>query len=121
MNGIHALGASVSMASGGAKAVDGGNFLIFENMVRDSKATLHLGTEVSQFRCPLNPAEYGQVKDIVPLGSESGAPSFRVITNSSRIDNEQPFDQIFYAAPWYLSPKDKGMHTLSQHLLEPMP
>ncbi len=50
MDGIHALGASVSMATGGAKAVDGGNFQVFEQMIEDSKAILHLTTEVCSYQ-----------------------------------------------------------------------
>ena len=48
MNGIHALGASVSMATGGAKSIGGGNWKIFKAMVENSKARLRLNTEA----CP---------------------------------------------------------------------
>ena len=48
MDGIHALGAGVSMATGGAKAVEGGNWQIFQAMIEDAKVTLSLGTEVSE-------------------------------------------------------------------------
>ena len=59
--------------------------------------------------------------DILPLVSETGAPSFQVRTNSSGVDDDVPFDQIFYAAPWYSSPKDLGFRGLSSHLLQPIP
>ena len=47
MDDIHALGAGVSMATGGAKAIEGGNWQVFEGMLKHSKALLQLGTEVS--------------------------------------------------------------------------
>ena len=46
MNVIHAMGAAVSMATGGAMAIQGGNWQIFHEMVKESKATLRLSTEV---------------------------------------------------------------------------
>jgi prenylcysteine oxidase/farnesylcysteine lyase len=48
MNAIHALGAGVSMAAGGAKAVEGGNWRVFEAMLKNASATIHLGTTVSR-------------------------------------------------------------------------
>lgn len=50
MNLIHALGASVSMATSGAQSVEGGNWRIFEGMLDECKASLHKGVEVSKER-----------------------------------------------------------------------
>ena len=47
MADIHALGSAVSMASGGAMSVGGGNYQVFEGMVKESKAFTFLGEEVS--------------------------------------------------------------------------
>jgi prenylcysteine oxidase / farnesylcysteine lyase len=44
---IHGLGGLVSMAANGAKQIKGGNFQIFENFVRESKASVHLNTRVT--------------------------------------------------------------------------
>jgi hypothetical protein len=55
MDMIHALGASVSMATGGAKAVQGGNWRIFEAMLKNASATMHLGTTVSRDSNLLDP------------------------------------------------------------------
>ncbi len=44
-----------------------------------------------------------------------------MLTSRSEIDDSQPFDQIFYAAPWYNSPRDRGFHSLEPHLMEPIP
>jgi hypothetical protein len=46
MNGIHGLGAGVSMAAAGAKAVEGGNRRVFEAMLGESQAILRLETQV---------------------------------------------------------------------------
>lgn len=47
MDQIHALGAAVCMATGEAKQVVGGNWQVFDRMLKDAKAELHLGTQVS--------------------------------------------------------------------------
>lgn len=44
---IHGLGTMVSMAPQGAKAIEGGNWQIFSNMVKASKADIHLNTAVT--------------------------------------------------------------------------
>jgi prenylcysteine oxidase/farnesylcysteine lyase len=46
MSGIHALGAAVSMAASGARAVQGGNWRIFAGMLGEAGAVLRLGTQV---------------------------------------------------------------------------
>lgn len=46
VNEIHALGAGVSMATGGASAVEGGNWQIFKGMLDESKAIVQLNTLV---------------------------------------------------------------------------
>lgn len=107
MDGIHALGAGMCMASGGAKAIEGGNFRIFEGMMSDSEVVLRLGTEVT---------------DIFPLDSAAEAPLFRVHTNRTEVNDVEPFDQIFYAAPWVHEPRDRSaFHTLRTSLAEPIP
>ena len=124
MDGIHALGAGMCMASGGAKAIEGGNFRIFEGMMSDSEVVLRLGTEVS----PLVSSWSGkrqsrfQVTDIFPLDSAAEAPLFRVHTNRTEVNDVEPFDQIFYAAPWVHEPRDRSaFHTLRTSLAEPIP
>lgn len=47
MHKIHALAAGVAMATSGASSVEGGNWLIFEQMLKYASATLLLGTTVS--------------------------------------------------------------------------
>ncbi|KAI1169864.1 prenylcysteine oxidase [Nemania sp. FL0916] len=44
---IHGLGAMVAMAPEGAKAIEGGNWQIFANMVKASRANVHLNSAVT--------------------------------------------------------------------------
>ncbi|KAI1429109.1 prenylcysteine oxidase [Xylaria sp. FL1777] len=44
---IHGLGAMVAMAPEGAKAIEGGNWQIFANMVKASRADVHLNSTVT--------------------------------------------------------------------------
>ncbi|WVQ80435.1 hypothetical protein IAT38_002540 [Cryptococcus sp. DSM 104549] len=103
INQIHGLGAGVSMATGGASQVEGGNWRIFQAMLDDSKAQLHLHTEV---------------QDILPLKSDDGKPLFRIKTNNTEVSDEEPFDVVFFAAPWHSSTISKG---LQRHFVEPIP
>lgn len=90
------------MAAAGASAVEGGNWRIFESMLSESKASVHLDT---------------QVRDIVPILSDP--PKFRLITNSSAAVDDTDFDAVFLATPWH----DKITHataSLDAHLAKPM-
>ncbi|ORX34627.1 Prenylcysteine lyase-domain-containing protein [Kockovaella imperatae] len=103
---IHALGAAVSMATGGAKAVEGGNYRIFEEMVKESGARTRLGEEVF---------------DILPQHQLGETPAFEVrsrILATGEEHHEGSFDQVFYAMPWYHSSKDYGLHGLQTHAVE---
>lgn len=46
MDEIHALGAAVSLAASGSRAIKGGNWNIFAGMLKDARADVQLGTEV---------------------------------------------------------------------------
>ncbi|OCF36073.1 prenylcysteine oxidase/farnesylcysteine lyase [Kwoniella heveanensis CBS 569] len=82
---IHALGAGVSMATSGASQIEGGNYQVFRNMLDASGATVHLGTEIT---------------DIIPLNKADEPPLFHVQSNKTEINDEEPFDAVFFAAPW---------------------
>ena len=109
MHDIHALGAIVSVATPGAKSVEGGNGRIFKGMLDEAKVTSRLNTPVV---------------DIVPLAETNGtgAPRFQVITNDG--GDNGVFDQIFYAAPWYTRTPggEDGTPppTLQKHLTQPI-
>jgi hypothetical protein len=48
MDQIHALGAAVSLAAAGARAIKGGNWNLFAGMLKDARADVQLATEVSE-------------------------------------------------------------------------
>ncbi|WVQ64724.1 uncharacterized protein L199_002891 [Kwoniella botswanensis] len=102
MDHIHALGAGVSMATGGASQVEGGNWQIFRGMLDDSKAKVHLGTEVSE---------------IIPLDSKD-SPQFIIQSNKTQLNDDEPFDAVFFAAPWHSSPISKK---LAANFVSPIP
>jgi prenylcysteine oxidase/farnesylcysteine lyase len=73
------------MASGGAKAIKGGNFQIFENFVRESKASIHLSTRVT--------------------GLESKSTGKWLLSASKQTNGEQSamveeYDSVILAAPF---------------------
>ncbi len=96
MDEIHALGASVSLSAGGAIAVTGGNFRIFEAMLKNSGAEVRLGTAVDA----IEPHDHG----------------FRVASNHSRSTDD--YDEVFFAAPWHSSPIAKNVST---YFTQPIP
>ncbi|TXT07375.1 hypothetical protein VHUM_03095 [Vanrija humicola] len=91
---IHALGASVSLATDDAVAVEGGNWRIFDAFLKDAGADVRLSTVVT---------------DIEPEGDQ-----FRVVTG----DTEEVYDQVFFAAPWGSSPISRR---LEKHFDEAIP
>lgn len=79
LGAIHGLEAMVSMAADGAMAVEGGNWRIFEYMVRDSGADLRLATSVIAIE---------KVKNgtfLLSYGDNEG---------------QQLFDAVVVASPW---------------------
>ncbi|OWZ79263.1 prenylcysteine oxidase/farnesylcysteine lyase [Cryptococcus neoformans Tu401-1] len=97
---IHALAAGVSMATGGARQVEGGNYQIFQSMLADAGAKLYLGTTV---------------EDIVPQ-EKGGLKKFVIKTNHTELPSEE-VDHVFWAAPWGL----QGMKSLEKEFIEPVP
>ncbi|WOO80156.1 Farnesylcysteine lyase [Vanrija pseudolonga] len=91
---IHALGASVSLATDDAVAVEGGNWRIFEAFLNDAKADVRLNTVVN---------------DIELEGDQ-----FRVVSD----DTDDVYDQVFFAAPWASSPISRK---LEKHFDEAIP
>lgn len=96
MDEIHALGAAVSLATGGASAIAGGNFRLFEAMLKNSGAEVRLETAVDS---------------IEPHNS-----GFRVTSNNSRTTDD--YDEVYFAAPWHSSPVAKN---ISSHFTQPIP
>ncbi|TXT11838.1 uncharacterized protein COLE_02248 [Cutaneotrichosporon oleaginosum] len=96
LNEIHALGAAVSLAAGSAYAIAGGNYRLFEAMLKNSGADIRLETTVDAI--------------------ESRDRGFRVTSNHSFTTDD--YDEVFFAAPWHSSPVAKN---LSTHFTQPIP
>ncbi|WWC85730.1 uncharacterized protein L201_000596 [Kwoniella dendrophila CBS 6074] len=104
MEHIHGLGAVVSLATTGASQVEGGNRQIFEGMLAESKAIVHLGTEVSE---------------IIPLRSKDSL-QYIIKSNKTELNDGNPFDAVFFAAPWHSSPIH-NKNELENQFLKPIP
>ncbi|KZT56023.1 FAD/NAD(P)-binding domain-containing protein [Calocera cornea HHB12733] len=90
---IHALGALVSMAANGANSVQGGNWQVFDHMLKDSGAKVRLNTTVAE---------------VNPKGD-----SWQVLTSSG---TKASYDHVVLAAPLHLSP-----YTLPSNLSSSVP
>ncbi|KZP00717.1 FAD/NAD(P)-binding domain-containing protein [Calocera viscosa TUFC12733] len=90
---IHALGALVSMAANGANSVQGGNWQVFERMLRESGAKVRLNTTVAE---------------IAPKGD-----AWQVTTSTG---TKAVYDHVVLSAPLHLSP-----YTLPANLSAPVP
>lgn len=79
LGAIHGLEAMVCMAAEGAMAVEGGNWRIFDEMIRASGAEIKLGTDVSSVR-----------------KEENGT----LLLSFGDNDEQQLFDAVVVASPW---------------------
>lgn len=116
MNEIHALGAAVCMATSGAKQIVGGNWQIFDRMLKEAKAKVHLKTVVSVWSPNRSSTTRFvwltlQVRDIIPVDSDYGR-QFWIESNSTTLRDDEPFDLVFFAAPWHSSPLSKSVSHL---------
>ncbi|CAG8443653.1 11248_t:CDS:10 [Ambispora leptoticha] len=83
---IHALGGFISLAPEGAKSIKGGNYLLFENWIKHSGATLKLETTVTK----VTKLDSNHEKD----GDDT--PKYEITTQNGK---KQIFDAVILAAP----------------------
>jgi prenylcysteine oxidase/farnesylcysteine lyase len=111
---IHGLEAMVSMATDGAHQVEGGNWRIFHQMVRDSGAAVYRNTSVSHISVVDN-------KD-----PSSARSKYAISTKKSGSDTaaaeEYPisFNKIVIANPWQYSDITAGQGVL-KHKIDEVP
>ncbi|KAI1438129.1 prenylcysteine oxidase [Xylaria sp. CBS 124048] len=86
---IHGLSTMVAMAPEGAKTIEGGNWQIFANMVKASKAALHLNSTVTNIR--LNADQKYEIETAEETGDEKSRT-----TQSRRFT----FDDVIIATPF---------------------
>lgn len=93
---IHGLETMVAMAPEGAVQVDGGNWQIFDHMVKRSSATLHLDTTVTSIKAQEN--------------SDASDTVSKYTISTQKTGTEDPvetypttFDKVVVAGPWQFS------------------
>lgn len=96
---IHGLDTMVSMAPEGSKSVVGGNWQIFDRMVKNSGASVHLNTSVSSIALAKNKA--GQAKYRISTKSTSSAAAVDTLEGIA-------FDQLILATPYQFSKISAG-------------
>ncbi|KAH7155126.1 hypothetical protein B0J13DRAFT_544830 [Dactylonectria estremocensis] len=93
---IHGLETMVSFATDGAVVVKGGNWQIFDRMVRTSGASLYRNTSVASISTAQNE-------------SDTSPPKYLISTRDSRVESSSPekyaigFDNVIVASPWQFS------------------
>ncbi|KAL0939724.1 prenylcysteine oxidase [Colletotrichum truncatum] len=108
---IHGLETMVSMAPEGAKQVIGGNWQIFETMLRHSNATVNRNTRVASIELKSGPASSKYLLSTQNTNSEVVA------------DAEQypvAFDNVVIASPWQYSDISVA-DDLFQHKIDEIP
>ncbi|KAM0447779.1 hypothetical protein ACHAO4_008729 [Trichoderma viride] len=108
---LHGLETMVSFATDGAMSVVGGNWRIFEHMVKTSGATLYHNTTVSAIAF---------AKD----KTSSSAPKYEISTASAGSSSTEPevvataFDDVIIASPWQFSNIEAGEGVIKHHIEE---
>lgn len=101
---IHGLEAMVCMATDGAMSVDGGNWQIFDKMIRASNATTLLETEVTE---------------LIKQDDDSYVVSFSAVDRDEDSVDSQSFDAVIVAAPYQFS--DISLSPSAQHMPDEIP
>ncbi|TFB06604.1 Prenylcysteine oxidase [Trichoderma ghanense] len=105
---IHGLETMVSFATDGAMSVSGGNWHIFDQMVKASGAAILRKTAVSSIR-------FAKGK------TSSAAPRYEISTSSASAETElvdTTFDDVIIASPWQFSNIEAGKGVIKHHIEE---
>ncbi|GAP85082.1 putative prenylcysteine oxidase [Rosellinia necatrix] len=106
---IHGLGAMVAMAPEGAKAIEGGNWQIFANMVNASGADVHLSSTVTSI------ALNAEKKYEITTGQQEK-------DGNSKAAKSHPaeFDDVIIATPWQFA-NISASEDVIQHPIDTIP
>lgn len=105
---LHGLEAMVSFATDGAMSVNGGNWRIFDHMVKTSGAVVYHDTAVSSI-------SFAKAK------TSSSPPRYEISTRSAEADPEVVgtiFDDVIIASPWQFSNIEAGEGVIKHHIEE---
>ncbi|TDZ21796.1 Farnesylcysteine lyase [Colletotrichum orbiculare MAFF 240422] len=110
---IHGLETMVSMAPEGAKQVVGGNWQIFDTMLRNTNATLNRNTSVTSITVKSGPSSSKYLLTTKSLNSE---------TEGGGEADQHPvaFDNVVIATPWQYSDINVA-EDLFQHKIDHIP
>ncbi|ODA75912.1 hypothetical protein RJ55_08553 [Drechmeria coniospora] len=112
---IHGLEAMVSFATEGAVAVAGGNWQIFDAMVRRSGAALHRNTSVTGITLAKGTAQLGKGRKYIISARDSAHPSDKDGKPLPTV-----FDNVIIASPWQFSNIDAA-EGIIKHGIDPVP
>ncbi|KFA67015.1 hypothetical protein S40285_05123 [Stachybotrys chlorohalonatus IBT 40285] len=110
---IHGLEAMVSMATDGAVSVIGGNWRIFDSMVRHSGAALYTNTSVTALA-------YEQKKGALTKSSKYVLSTKKSGNASESTDFPVSFDNVVVANPWQFADITAGEGVL-RHRIDKIP
>ncbi|KAJ8108418.1 hypothetical protein ONZ43_g6433 [Nemania bipapillata] len=106
---IHGLGAMVAMAPEGAKAIEGGNWQIFANMLKTSRADVHLNSPVTDISLDANQKYSITTEQVVVDGESKEVRSHPVA-----------FDDVIIATPFQFA-NITTSENLIQHPIDTIP
>ncbi|OLN96170.1 Farnesylcysteine lyase [Colletotrichum chlorophyti] len=112
---IHGLETMVSLAPEGAKQVIGGNWQIFESMLKRSNATLYRNTSVTSIALKSNPTNSKYLLSTRSFHSD--------VVAQPKVDEDPypvAFDNVIIATPWQYSNIDVAKD-LIQHKIDEIP
>ncbi|KAF7541552.1 hypothetical protein G7Z17_g11927 [Cylindrodendrum hubeiense] len=108
---IHGLETMVSFATDGALAVRGGNWQIFDTMVRVSGASVYRNTSVTSISA-------------IQKKTDNSSPEYLISTRDSGVESSSPdkyaigFDNVIVASPWQFSHISAEGGILQRHIDE---
>ncbi|KJZ77598.1 hypothetical protein HIM_02775 [Hirsutella minnesotensis 3608] len=108
---IHGLETMVSFATEGAITVNGGNWQIFDNMVRSSGAALYRNTSVASISFEKGVMKPGAPRKYVVSTRDANAPA-------AAAEHKYPtaFDHVVIASPWQFSDIKADAGVLKQQI-----
>ncbi|KAH6606018.1 prenylcysteine oxidase [Trichoderma cornu-damae] len=110
---LHGLEAMVSFATDGAMSVNGGNWHIFEEMVKSSGATVYRNTAVSAIAFAKEEISSSAPKYVISAATAGSSAAEPEVVGTA-------FDDVIIASPWQFSNIEAGEGVI-KHSIEEIP